>query len=254
MSQSSPPKNIIVLGAASAIGEATCRLFAAGGARLVLAGRDEARLGEIAADLRARGADCCIVRGLDLAATQAVRETFAQMLETLGGHVDCVLLFYGTLGDQRAAETDPAALEEMLRINFTSAAQWCMAAAETLERQDAGVLAAVGSVAGDRGRQSNYAYGAAKAGLSVLMQGIAHRLARGGARAVIIKPGFVDTPMTAHIDKGGPLWARPERIGAIIKDAVERDRGPVVYAPWFWRWIMCVIRALPSTILHRTRL
>src|SRR5262249_36559014 len=129
----------------------------------------------------------------------------------------------------------------ILRVNFTSAAEWCLATADLVEAQGHGSLVVVGSVAGDRGRQSNYIYGAAKGGLGLLVQGLAHRLTRCGGRAVVVKPGFVDTPMTAGTQKGGPLWAKPEAVAAIIKRAAENS-GPVVYAPGFWRWIMLAVR------------
>jgi NAD(P)-dependent dehydrogenase (short-subunit alcohol dehydrogenase family) len=113
-------------------------------------------------------------------------------------------------------------------------------------------LLVIGSVAGDRGRQSNYIYGATKAGLGVLVQGLAHRLSRSGARAVLIKPGFIDTPMTASFKKG-PLWARPGAIAAVIRRSADKG-GPIVYAPAFWRLILLVIRTVPAAILHKTKL
>jgi NAD(P)-dependent dehydrogenase (short-subunit alcohol dehydrogenase family) len=129
-----------------------------------------------------------------------------------------------------------------------------MASAAVLERQRKGVLLAIGSVAGDRGRQSNYVYGSAKAALGVLVEGIAHRLAPTGARAVVVRLGFVDTPMTAHLDKGGPLWAKPRDVAVALKRIVERPSRPVVYVPWFWRPIMFVVRSVPTSIFHRTKL
>jgi NAD(P)-dependent dehydrogenase (short-subunit alcohol dehydrogenase family) len=114
-------------------------------------------------------------------------------------------------------------------------------------------VVAVSSVAGDRGRQSNYAYGAAKGGLALYMQGLAHSLAPVGARAVVVKPGFVDTPMTDGMAKGGPLWARPEAIAKAIRSAASRG-GPIQYAPGFWRMIMLAIRAVPAFVFHKTKL
>jgi NAD(P)-dependent dehydrogenase (short-subunit alcohol dehydrogenase family) len=111
----------------------------------------------------------------------------------------------------------------------------------------------IGSVAGDRGRASNYVYGATKAGLGALVEGIAHRLARSGARAVLIKPGFVDTPMTAAIANKGVLWAKPEAVARTIVAAAERG-PPVVYTPWFWRGIMLIVRNTPSFVFHKTNL
>ena len=246
-------KNVIILGALSAIGEATARLYAAEGARLVVAGRNETRLRQVGDDLKARGAAECHLWPIDLAAADAAAE-FAKMVEALDNCVDAVLLFYGVLGDQREAEQDPVMLRNIIAIDFASAAEWAAAAANQLEKQRGGALLAVSSVAGDRGRRSNYVYGAAKAGLTTLVQGIAHRLAPSGAHAVVLKLGFVDTPMTAHIKKGGPLWAKPGQIARIIKAVADRPGKPVVYVPWFWRWIMLVIRSVPSAIFHKTKL
>lgn len=243
---------IVILGATSAIAEATARLYAQEGAAIALAGRDASRLERIAADLKARGAASASILATDLSLGDDIEPQLDGMVETLGG-VDHVLLFYGVLGDQARAETDIAAASELLRVNFTSAALWSLAAAKRLEAQGHGSLVVVGSVAGDRGRQSNYVYGAAKAGLATLVQGIAHRFAlRGGKllRAVVVKPGFVDTPMTDGIKKGGPLWAKPDAVAAIIRKAADRG-GPIVYAPWFWRPILWIIRFFPAPLFHK---
>jgi NAD(P)-dependent dehydrogenase (short-subunit alcohol dehydrogenase family) len=233
--------------------EAAARIWANQGAHLLLAGRAAARLDAIAADLRTRGAvvDTVVV---DLAVVEA-KQALAEMIRRLGS-VDVVLVAYGLLSDQKLAESDPAEAQRLLATNFTSAAGWCLAAATMLENQGHGTLVVIGSVAGDRGRASNYVYGAAKGGLGILVQGLAHRLARTGARAVLIKPGFVDTPMTAHIARKGFLWAQPETIGnAIVKATRAGSRcGPIVYAPGFWRWIMVLICMTPSAIFHKTKL
>jgi short-subunit dehydrogenase len=120
-----------------------------------------------------------------------------------------------------------------------------------MERQGHGSLVVLGSVAGDRGRRANFVYGAAKAGLAALVEGVAHRFANAGPRAVIVKPGPVITPMTeGFADRKGLTWASPETVAAIVRRAADRG-GPVVYAPWFWRWIMLVIRLLPASIFNR---
>jgi NAD(P)-dependent dehydrogenase (short-subunit alcohol dehydrogenase family) len=247
-------KRVIVLGALSAIGEASARLFAAEGARLVLAGRNAGRLRQVANDLAARGAADARVWPIDLVACADAAAELARMADALDGPVDAVLVFFGVLGDQARAERDPAEAARIIDTNFTAAAAWCLATAALLERQKSGVLVAVTSVAGDRGRQSNYVYGASKAGLGVLVEGIAHRLSSTGARAVVVKPGFVDTPMTVHLKRGGPLWAKPEAIARSIKSAVDRPGGPVIYTPWFWRFIMLAVRNVPAFIFHKTRL
>src|SRR5262249_57994889 len=243
---------IVILGALSAIAEAAARQWAEQGAHLLLVGRDATRLDVVAADLRVRGA-AVETRAANLAESDAA-EMFKEMAFGLS-RVDTVLLSYGILGDQDRAELEGEEAQRIMATNFTSAAAWCLAAANVLEKQRHGTLIVVGSVAGDRGRASNYVYGAAKGGLAVLVEGIAHRLARSGARAVLVKPGFVDTPMTAHIAKKGLLWAKPEAIGKVIVRIAQRPTSaPVVYAPGFWRWIMLAIRITPSAIFHKTKL
>jgi NAD(P)-dependent dehydrogenase (short-subunit alcohol dehydrogenase family) len=241
---------VIILGAASAVAEALARLYAADGADLVLVGRRPERLEDIARDLRARGAAAVVTAAADLAQAEDAEAQLAAW--RAGAPVEGVYLFYGVLPDQARAEADLAYAGESLAVNFTSAALWCLAAARLLEDQGRGVLVATGSVAGDRGRQSNYVYGAAKAGLGALVQGIAHRFAlrRSGARAVLIKPGFIDSPMTERLPKGGPLWAKPEAVARRIRRAAD-GKAPIVYAPGFWRPIMLVIRLIPASIFHR---
>jgi short-subunit dehydrogenase len=229
--------------------QALARLLATEGASLVLVGRNPERLEAVARDLTARGAPEVETAVVDLAKAKDPKARLAAWAK--GGPLGGVYLFYGVLGDQARAETDLAHAREVLDTDFTSAALWSLAAAEMLEAQDAGSLVVVGSVAGDRGRQSNYVYGAAKAGLGVLVQGIAHRLALKGskARAVLVKPGFVDTAMTDHMEKGGPLWAKPDAVARIIRKAADSG-GPIVYAPGFWRLIMLVIRLVPAPLFH----
>jgi decaprenylphospho-beta-D-erythro-pentofuranosid-2-ulose 2-reductase len=244
-------KRVVILGATSGIAEAAARIWAARGARFALVARNPEKLSAVAADLKARGAALTETIVADCADVD-VPATLKRIVEALGG-IDIVLLAYALPGDQQACESAPEATAEVLRTNFTSAAAWCLAAASILEAQGSGALVVIGSVAGDRGRGSNYVYGASKAGLGALVEGIAHRLARSGARAVLIKPGFVDTPMTAGIANKGLLWAKPEGIASTIVAAAERG-GPVVYAPAFWRAIMFVVRNVPSAIFHKTRL
>lgn len=249
------PLRVLILGATSAIAEATARLYAAEGAAIALAARDGTRLTAIAADLTARGATQVPVLARDLAAMDGLEAAFDAIVAELGG-IDHVLLFYGVLGEQKEAERDLADARAILDVDFTSAALWSLVAAKRLEAQGSGALVVVGSVAGDRGRQSNYVYGAAKAGLATLVQGIAHRFAltgRKGLHAVVVKPGFVDTPMTDGLKKGGPLWASPDQVAAVIRKAAAGS-GPIVYAPWFWRFILLIIRLVPAPIFHKTKL
>lgn len=244
---------VIILGALSTIAEALARQLAAEGASLVLAARDAGRLTQVAADLEARDAEAT-VWAIDLAKETAPRLQLERMVDAIGGAVDAIVVIYGVLGDHRSAESDQAELDRIIETNFFSTARWCVAAAAILERQKHGTLLAVSSVAADRGRQSNYLYGAAKAGVVVMMQGLAHRLAPSGARAVVVKLGFVDTAMTSHFEKRGPLWAAPETVAAQLRRLLSAPSAPVVYMPSFWRPIMFVIRNLPTAIFHRTKL
>jgi short-subunit dehydrogenase len=247
-------KRVIILGATSAVAEATARLYAGEGAAVLLVARRADRLAEIAADLKARGAARAEIAVCDLGScpTAGVAETLGDFVTRLGG-VDHMLLAYGVLGEQALAASNLLAAQEVLQVNFTSAALWCLAAAAILESQKSGTLIVLGSVAGDRGRQSNFVYGATKAGLAALVQGIAHRFARSGPRAVIVKPGPIDTPMTAGMKKGGPMWATAEAVAHIVRRAADRG-GVVVYAPARWRYIMLIIRFLPDAIFHKSSL
>ena len=248
-----PAKTVLVLGATSAIANAYARSRAAAGARLVLVGRQAARLDAIAADLAARGASEVATVATDLADMAEAEPRFAAMISRLGPP-DEVLLAYGVLGEQAAAQDSADETRRLIDVNFTSAALWLQLAAKHLvEDGRPRTLVVIGSVAGDRGRQSNYVYGAAKAGLDAFAEGLAHRLHRTNVRVVTVKPGFVDTPMTAHLDRSGPLWAKPEAIAAAIDRAVSKGQR-IVYAPWFWRPIMTAVRFAPRPLFYKTKL
>lgn len=244
-----PQTRVIILGAASAIAEATARLYAAEGAMLVLVGRRRERLAAVAADLKVRGASGAFVFERDLASLQEIEADFARFVAMLGG-VDHILIAYAVLGDQKTAEEDVDAADAILRADFYSTVAWTLVAAKALERQGNGSLVVIGSVAGDRGRRTNYVYAAAKAGLATLVQGIAHRFAGRNMRAVIVKPGSTITPMTEGFDRKGLLWATPEQVALVVRGAADRG-GPTFYAPRFWRFIMLVIRFLPPPIFNR---
>lgn len=240
---------IIFLGATSSIAMATARIYAAEGASIVLVGRDRGRLEQTSADLSNRGAGRVEIATCDLAIPHDAAGQLRAFADQIGG-VDHIILTYGILGEQYEAERDAEIAEEILRVNFNSAVAWCLASADLLERQARGTLVVIGSVAGDRGRRANYVYGAAKSGLAVLVQGIAHRFANKGPRAVLVKPGPTITPMTEGMNRNGLLWARPEQIAAVIHASALRG-GPIAYAPGFWRYIMLIIRNIPSRIFNR---
>jgi short-subunit dehydrogenase len=245
-------QTILVLGATSAIAIAYCRRLACGGASFVLVARRAQRLETIAADLKARGACEAVPIISDLSDMASCESRFREFCACLGTP-DQVLLAYGVLGEQREAEDDPEKIRHIIDVNFTSAALWLQTAAKYLPRDKRRFVVVIGSVAGDRGRRSNYVYGATKAGLAAFTEGLAHRLYGTGLHVLLVKPGFVDTPMTAHLNRSGALWAKPEQVAASIDQAVRRSRA-VVYAPRFWQAIMTIIRLLPRPIFHRTKL
>jgi decaprenylphospho-beta-D-erythro-pentofuranosid-2-ulose 2-reductase len=242
-------QRVLIIGAASAIAEATARRYAARGARLFLVGRDAARLGAIAADLEVRGAVGVGQFVLDATDTAAHPAMLDAALAELGG-LDVALLAHGTLPDQAACEASPELALREFAVNATSAIALCTALAARLE--PGATLAAIGSVAGDRGRASNYLYGSAKAALATFLSGLRQRLHKRGINVLTIKPGFVDTPMTKDFRKG-PLWASPDRVAGGIVAAIERRRS-VVYLPWFWWGIMQVIKAIPEPLFRRINL
>lgn len=244
--------NVVIIGATSAIAQAVARLYAASGARFFLVARHEERLATVAADLKARGATSVETASADLADLSTHASLVARLHAALGT-LDRVLIAHGTLSNQKACETDVAVLIREIGINFLSAASLLTHIANVMEPQKSGSIAVIGSVAGDRGRQSNYVYGSAKAGLAAFVQGLRHRLSRAGVNVTLVKPGFVDTPMTAGLAKGGPLWAQPEKVAQDIRGAMDRGAA-VIYTPWFWRWIMTIIVAVPDAIFRRTRL
>jgi len=244
-------RKILIMGATSAIAEATAREFARRGDALMLVGRNAERLQAIAADLKLRGAALAEVRVLDAREVDAYPALLDDATRSLGG-LDTALIAHGTLSDQAQCQLDAARMLEEFRINALSVMVLCTHLANRFEAQGQGTIAVISSVAGDRGRQSNYVYGSAKAAVTAFSSGLRQRLYPKGVRVVTIKPGFVDTPMTAAFKKG-PLWASPPAVGKTIAQAMIRGT-PVVYTPWFWWGIMAIIKAIPEFVFRRLKL
>jgi decaprenylphospho-beta-D-erythro-pentofuranosid-2-ulose 2-reductase len=242
---------VLIIGATSAIAEATARRYAQRGAHVFLAARNERRLADIAADLRVRGAANVAIAPLDVNDYDAHAGMLDLAWQTMT-RVDVVLIAHGTLPDQQACNaTIQTALMEF-STNGSSTIALLTSVASRLETQGSGTIAVISSVAGDRGRQSNYLYGAAKAAVSTFASGLRQRLAKKGIAVITIKPGFVDTPMTQNFRKG-VLWAKPDAIARGIVHAVDHGAN-VVYLPWFWRPIMLIIRHIPEFIFKRLQL
>ena len=238
---------MLVLGATSAIAQETARLFAARGDRLHLVARNPARLQAVVDDLRARGAVqvSWAAHDLDLDPSAPIDGATA----ALGG-IDLVLLAQGVPGDPAGSDRSADAAARVLQTNLVGPVALLTRLAPLLE--PGACIAAISSVAGDRGRASNGVYGASKAGLDAFLSALRNRLFRRGVRVVTLKPGFVDTPMTAHLRKNA-LYASPAAIAAGIVRAID-SRKDVVYLPFFWRFILLVLRALPERVFKRLSL
>jgi decaprenylphospho-beta-D-erythro-pentofuranosid-2-ulose 2-reductase len=239
---------ILIIGATSAIAEATARIYAARNDRLYLLARNTERMQTLAADLRVRGAEsvrCDTLEVNDFASHEAVIDA---AIDSMGG-IDLVLIAHGTLSDQKACEQDFSLTLQELNTNAIGVFSLLTHLANHFEAQRHGTIAVISSVAGDRGRQSNYVYGTAKGAVSIFLQGLRNRLYRSGVHVLTIKPGFVDTPMTRKLKKG-LLWASPEKVGKNIVVAITKKKN-CVYIPAFWKGIMLVIKLAPESIFKR---
>lgn len=244
-------ERLLIIGATSAIATAVARRYAGRKARIGLIGRRADALDALAADLRVRGAaevDAWVLDANDIAGHAACLDAAWRRFEGF----DHALVAHGVLPDQAQCEASVTAALASFDTNARSVLALLTDLANRFEQQGSGAIGVISSPAGDRGRASNYVYGAAKAAVTNLASGLRHRLAGKGVRVVTILPGFVDTPMTAAFPKG-PIWATPERVAADIDRALARGFG-AVYTPWFWRWIMLLIRHVPERLFVKTRL
>jgi short-subunit dehydrogenase len=242
-------KKIIILGATSGIALEVQRQLARRGCELLLVARSPQRLREIQTDLVARGAIQVLTYSADLASIQQHAAIFEFARHTFSGF-DTVLLAYGSMHNQKDSEASVDILLEELHVNFVSATAILTLFAADLERRHTGCLAAITSVAGDRGRRVNYVYGSAKGALSLFLQGLRSRLHPAGVRVITIKPGPVQTPMTDHL-LNSARFAEPEQAARDIVRALERRSPDVLYTPRVWRYIMTAVQQIPETIFKR---
>ncbi|WP_404402126.1 SDR family oxidoreductase [Pelagibacterium halotolerans] len=244
-------RTILIIGATSAIAAATARLFAQDGDRLFLVARNEERLKATADDLAVRSRNLAGYRNLDVNVLEAHQSVLEDAEAALGG-LDIAFVAHGTLPDQWRCQGSPELTVEEFRTNAVSTIALLTRLAERMERNGRGRIAVITSVAADRGRQSNYVYGAAKAAVDTFLEGLRQRLYKAGVGVTVIRPGFVDTPMTAAFSKG-LLWTTPEAVARSIHAAIVKGKD-VVYVPFFWRWIMLVIRFMPRSLFKRISL
>jgi short-subunit dehydrogenase len=244
-------QKILIIGATSAIAEATARIYAQQGDSLYLLGRNRERLAIMVQDLKLRGANEVNFDVFDVNDFDRHKPVLETAAATLGG-IDIALLAHGTLPDQKACEQDFQLTLREFKTNAISTISLLTHLANFFERQHKGTIAVISSVAGDRGRQSNYVYGAAKGAVTVFLQGLRNRLYKAGVHVLTIKPGFIDTPMTVDFKKG-MLWAKPEQVAKGIEQAI-RKRKNSVYLPGFWALFMLVIKHIPEMIFKRLAL
>jgi decaprenylphospho-beta-D-erythro-pentofuranosid-2-ulose 2-reductase len=245
------PKRILVLGATSGIAEACIRLWADRGDCLYLVARNADRLAVVAADAKTRGASQADSAVANLDDVAAHPEVLAHAINALGG-LDVAFLALGVLGDQAEAERSAAVAGQILHTNFTAPVSLLTWLANYTAQRHAGTLAVLSSVAGERGRKSNYVYGSSKAGLTAFVDGLRNRIDRDGVRVMTIKPGPVKTAMTEGM-KGSGKFADVEAVAATLVKAIDKG-ADVVYVPGQWRIIMAVIRMIPESVFKKLNL
>ncbi|MTJ03259.1 MAG: SDR family NAD(P)-dependent oxidoreductase [Sediminimonas qiaohouensis] len=237
----------VILGATSAMARAFARALSEQGHALILAGRDMDDLKTLAADCTLRGASDA--RALRFDAREAKHDApILDALEQAEGTLNAAV-FIGSMPEQARIDDNPLLLQGVMQDNFTGPARFLHAFAPMIEARGGGTIVGVGSVAGDRGRIGNYAYGASKSAFHTYLAGLRNRLGRAGGHVITVKPGFVDSAMTWGI-KGMFLVAAPGIVARDILRAVNKRRN-VIYTPGFWRLIMLIIRTIPEPIFKK---
>jgi decaprenylphospho-beta-D-erythro-pentofuranosid-2-ulose 2-reductase len=246
-----PPRKILVLGATSGIAEATCRIWAFQGASLFLVARNAEKLAAVAADLKTRGASHVETAVADLDDTDQHPALLAHAINSLTG-MDIAYLAHGILGDQTEAERDFNTAAQILHTNFVAPVSLLTWLSNFCVQRRAGTIAVISSVAGDRGRKSNYLYGSSKAGLSAFLGGLRNRVDREDVSVLTIKPGPVKTAMTANMPKS-EKFADVESVAESIVNAIDK-RKDILYVPFQWQPIMFIIRNIPERIFKKLNL
>jgi short-subunit dehydrogenase len=240
-------KKIVVLGATSGIAQPLLRMMAREGKEFLLVARSQERLDAVRTDLLARGAANVLTFEADLVTSQELVVSFAKECFP---DFDTLLLAYGSLLDQALCQISAEHAVRELETNLVSAVALLTRFAQYFEARRSGTVAVITSVAGDRGRRSNYVYGAAKGGLSIFLQGLRSRMYQYGVRVLTIKPGPVATAMTQDL-LNVPLLARPELVATDVYRALESARTDVIYTPARWRWIIATVRMIPERVIKK---
>lgn len=241
-------KSLLIIGATSDIARACARQFAGAGCDLILAARRPDDLKREASDLSIRFAAGVEIMQVDVLEPEA----FIRQWDLLEPKPDAVLCAAGSMEGNEEAKENPERLKQIIDTNFTGCAMLLNRIASDFRKRGFGHILAVGSVAGDRGRAGNYPYGSAKAGLDAYLSGLRQDCRESGVSVMTIKPGFVRTGMTDNMDLPKLLTVEPERVARDIARAWKR-KSPVIYTPWFWRWIMFVVRHIPEQVFQRRK-
>jgi decaprenylphospho-beta-D-erythro-pentofuranosid-2-ulose 2-reductase len=244
-------KRILIIGATSSIAEHCARIWAARGEVLHLVGRNEQHVQVIASDLKVRGASEVTTYCTDLNDMDKHEELLNVADDSLEG-IDIVLIAHGTLSNQKTCEVSVEETLQEIQTNSLSTISLLTLIANRFETKKSGTIGVISSVAGDRGRASNYIYGSAKAMVTTFTSGLRQRLHKSNVSVVTVKPGFVDTPMTTEFKKG-VLWAKPTTVAALIVKAIDKNKDEV-YIPRFWQLILLIIKVIPSQIFKVLKL
>jgi short-subunit dehydrogenase len=240
---------VLILGAGSDIAVAIARKFAAEGYGIQLAARNHARLIPLQSDLTIRYSVPCTIHEFDAGQPG----THAAFFSALSPVPDITICVFGYLGDQQKAQSDWKECERIIMVNYTGAVSILNQAAEKYIALGKGTIAGISSVAGERGRMSNYFYGSAKAGFTAYLSGLRNRLYHQGLHVLSVQPGFVDTKMTENMPLPRPLTATPELVAGAVFKAIEKKRN-VIFVKAMWRWIMLLIRNIPEPFFKKMRL
>ncbi|HXS35432.1 MAG TPA: SDR family oxidoreductase [Flavipsychrobacter sp.] len=241
--------SVLLLGATSDIATAIARNFAQNKYDVILAGRDTEALKALKSDIQIRYSVKANVVQFD-AANFSEHNSF---YNNLPFHPDVTICVFGYLGDQKKASSDWAEAQRIVQTNYTGAMSILNIISEDYAVKNKGTIVGISSVAGERGRQSNYIYGSAKAGFTAYLSGLRNHLFKYGVQVVTVLPGFVYTKMTADLKLPPLLTAKPEEVALVVKKAVDKKKN-IIYVKWPWKWIMTAIKMIPEGIFKKMQL
>ena len=240
---------VLILGASSDMAVAIAKKFASKGYAIQLAARQVHRLQPLQSDLTIRYQQSCDLYEFDALAFN----THAAFFDSLPIKPDIAICVFGYLGENETARANWQESEKIIHTNYTGAVSILNVISNYFAARKQGAIVGISSVAGERGRQSNYIYGSAKAGFTAYLSGLRNRLFREGVHVVSVQPGFVYTRMTENLALPALLTAKPEAVGETVYKAVVRKQN-VVYVKWFWRWIMLIIKSIPECMFKKLKL